>query len=97
MHALRSDEIGLGPYTANYWDLVVSDEEIVSATWNWAFMTNGFSEEMWEPFADWVSAEHPEDVSVMYTDASQTSQRMSQESVRLWEERTREYADEVGR
>jgi hypothetical protein len=97
MHALRSDEIGLGPYTDNYWDLTVRDGKIVSATESWAYLTNGFSKEMWEPFADWVSAEHPKDVAVMYTDGDQTSSRRSRESFRLWEKRTREYAEEVGR
>ena len=31
MHAYHSDEIGLGPYTDNYWDFVVRDGKITSA------------------------------------------------------------------
>jgi hypothetical protein len=91
MHALRSDEIGLGPYTGNYWRLTVRDGKIVSGQREIAFMTNGFSGQMWEPFAAWVRVEHPDDVLVMYTDESQGMQRVTEDSIRLWEQRTAEY------
>jgi hypothetical protein len=71
MDAGGSDEIGLGPYTGNYWRLTVRDGKIVSARRDIAFMTNGFSDQIWEPFAEWVSVEHPDDVLAMYTDESQ--------------------------
>ena len=54
-HAIRSDEIGLGPYTGNYWSLTVRDGKIVSAKQQIAYETNGFSKQAWEPFARWVS------------------------------------------
>lgn len=91
MHALRSDEIGLGPYTNNYWSLAVRDGKIVSAQREIAFMTNGFSDQMWEPFAAWVRVEHSDDVVAMYTDESQEIQRVTEDSNRLWEQRTAEY------
>jgi hypothetical protein len=92
LHAIRSDEIGRGPYTDNYWDLTIRDGEIISAEWSWAYRANGFSREMWEPFAEWVSTEYPEDAAVMYTDGTHTAQLLSDESIRLWDQHTREYA-----
>jgi hypothetical protein len=50
---------------------------------------------MWEPFADWVFAAHPEDLKVMYTGGG-TEVRLTEESIRLWEQRSREYADGAG-
>jgi hypothetical protein len=91
MDAGGSDEIGLGPYTGNYWRLTVRDGKIVSAERDVAFMTNGFSGQIWEPFAEWVSVEHPDDVMVMYTDVRQGMQRVTEDSIRLWERRTTEY------
>jgi hypothetical protein len=91
MDAVGSDEIGLGPYTGNYWRLTVRDGRIVSAERDVAFMTNGFSDQIWEPFAEWVSVEHPDDVLAMYTDHSQGMQRVNEDSIRLWERRTTEY------
>ena len=70
LHAIRSDEIGLGPYTGNSWDLTVRDGKVTSATVVWDFMANGFSKQVWEPFARWVSSTHPGDVAVMYPDGT---------------------------
>jgi hypothetical protein len=95
VHSLRSDEIGLGPYTDNYWDLTVRDGKIVSATESSAYLTNGFSEEMWEPFRDWVLATHPRDFDVMYCCGGDNF-RLTEESIRLWGRHTREYVKEVG-
>ncbi len=91
MDASGSDEIGLGPYPGNYWRLTVRDGKIVSARRDIAYMTNGFSDQIWEPFAEWVSVEHPDDVLAMYTDESQGMQRLTEDSIRLWERRTAEY------
>jgi hypothetical protein len=96
LHALRSDEIGRGPYTGNRWDLTVRAGKIVSASTTWAFMTNGFAREMWEPFANWVAAEHPNDIATMYEDPKGLAGSLrTEESVRLWEQRTREYVEHV--
>jgi hypothetical protein len=95
MHAIRSDEIGLGPYAGNNWHLTVRDGKVVSATQIIAFATNGFSNQMWEPFAAWVSHEHPDDVLAMYTDRRQEMMRVTEDSNRLWEQRTAEYVAAV--
>jgi hypothetical protein len=93
-HLLRSDEIGLGPFSGSSFLLTVRDGEIVGASKTWAIAE--FSPQMWEPFASWVSKTHPEDVAVMYEDESQSGVRLSSESSRLWERHTREYVEEVG-
>lgn len=90
-HAIRSDEIGLGPYSGSWLDIGVREGKIVLLSDNFEFTTNGFSTEMWEPFAIWVAATYPDDVTIMYTDASQTNQRLTEDSNLLWEQRSREY------
>jgi hypothetical protein len=91
-HGIRSDEMGLGPFSDNFWELTVRDGKIVSATNTIAFAMNGFSEQVWEPFAEWVATTYPDDVVRMYDSGSQTDFRLSEESIRLWEQRSREYA-----
>jgi hypothetical protein len=94
-HGLRSGEIGRGPFGGSSFDLFVHDGKIVRATQHWG--TEEFSPQMWEPFAGWVSTAHPKDAAVMYTDESHSNVRLTEESVRLWDARTREYVEEVGR
>lgn len=95
-HALRSEEIGLGPYSGNWLDLTVVDGKITSAFDHLETSSNGFSSEMWEPFAAWVAENHPDDVITMYGDPSQTAMELTDEAIALWEERTSEYVDVVG-
>jgi len=94
-HGLRSGEIGRGPFGGSSFDLFVRDGKIVRVTQDWGI--EKFSPQMWEPFAKWVSTAHPKDVAVMYTDESHSNVRLTEESVRLWDARTREYVEEVGR
>jgi hypothetical protein len=94
-HALRSDEIGRGPFAGGSFDLVVRDGRIVQASQYWEIAK--FSPQVWEPFANWVSTAHPKDAAVMYQDESHSNVRLTEESIRLWGLRTREYVEEVGR
>jgi limonene-1,2-epoxide hydrolase len=89
-HALRSDEIGLGPYGGSRFTFTVRDDAIVGVDMGLNFLET-FSAEMWEPFAAWVSRAHPEDAAVMYTDGSLTDYALTPASIRLWEQRSREY------
>jgi CubicO group peptidase (beta-lactamase class C family) len=92
-HLFGSDQLGLGPYAAgSTFDLTVEDGLIVTASQDYG--TVEFSPQMWEPFADWVSTTHPEDVAVMYTDGSQSGVRLSEESIRLWRRYVREYVED---
>lgn len=87
-HGLRSDEIGLGPYSG-WFDLTVRDGAIVQALLD--LDIGDFSSQMWEPFAEWVFTTHPEDAKVMYTDESLSNQRLTKKSMKLWEKRIVDY------
>jgi hypothetical protein len=92
---IRSNEMGLGPFHGSYWDIKVHDGQVVDALLYWE--TSEFSNQVWEPFARWVERTHPDDVTKMYTDGTQTDWRLSDESIRLWGERSREYVRQSGR
>ena len=94
-HALRSGEIGRGPFGGASFDLVIREGRIVHVAQNWEI--EEFSPQMWEPFAKWVSKAHPTDIAVMYLDENLTAVRLSEESIRLWERNTQRYVDEVKR
>jgi hypothetical protein len=87
-HAMSSDELGLGPYRGSYFDLTVRDGEVVRATGN--VEISEFSPQMWEPFVDWMDANHPADADVMYI-PTRNGARFTQESFRLWEQHIREH------
>jgi hypothetical protein len=86
-HAIRSDEIGLGPYPG-HWDLTVRDGRITDVSLHWEL--DEFSPQMWEPFRDWVAEKYPRDFEAMYVDRGGNFS-MTEESARLWEKRSREY------
>jgi hypothetical protein len=88
-HMFRSNEIGRGPFDGSYYNLTVRDGKIVQASV--AYDTELFSPQMWEPFLDWLRQTHPDDVAVMYEDETGSNYRLSPESIRLWEQRTRGY------
>ncbi|MDX1468402.1 MAG: hypothetical protein R3258_03590 [Acidimicrobiia bacterium] len=94
-HGIHSREMGLGPYEGSRIDVVVVDGEIVEAFIDFEYLQNGFSRQVWEPFAQWVVDNHPEDVDVMYTDESLGYQNLTEESITLWAMRTRQYADQA--
>lgn len=91
-HGLRSDEIARGPFTDSEFAITVRDSDIVEASWFWN--VEEFSRQMWDPFAAWVSKTYPEDVEAMYENG-QTDFRLSPESIRLWDRRSRQYVREV--
>jgi hypothetical protein len=93
-HALRSSEIGRGPFGGSSFELVVRDGKVVRARQIWEI--EKFSPQVWEPFANWVSKAHPKDAAVMYEDETHSGVRLTRKSIRLWELRTQEYVDEVG-
>lgn len=99
LQAIRSDEIGLGPYTDNVWRLTVRDGKIVSAQQEMPHSSNGFSTQVWAPFAAWVSIHHSDDVLTMYINYDDRStigtQRFTEDSNRLWEQRSAEYVAAV--
>ena len=94
-HLFGSDEIGRGPFSGGYFDLVVRDGEIVGAS-HW-LETERFAPQMWEPFRDWMSVTYPMDAAVMYQDESYSQEIASEESIPLWKQHIREYVKEVNR
>jgi hypothetical protein len=92
-HFLRSDEIGVGPFGDNYWDLTVRDGRIVSSHEEVSFMTNGMNE-MWTSFGNWVSAAYPEDAAVMFSDGISSAVH-SEESAQLWAQHSRDFVQAV--
>lgn len=98
-HAIRSDEIGLGPFHGSSWFITVRDGEVVRAVQEWEIKE--FSPQMWEPFAEWVYTTYPKDFAVMYTGGHdnfrRTNFRLSEESIRLWGRHSREYVKDLAR
>jgi hypothetical protein len=88
-HLMGSDELGLGPFTGSYYLFTVRDRLITQASVFWEIAE--FSPQVWEPFADWVSTTHPEDAAVMYQDETYSGQRLSVESIALWQRRVPDY------
>jgi hypothetical protein len=93
-NGLRSDEIGLGPYGDASVDLIVRDGKIVG-TGPGSGSTKEFSPQVWEPFAEWVSTTYPKDAAVMYDGGSLSNFDLTEESIRLWEQHTKEYVEMV--
>jgi hypothetical protein len=90
-HNLESYELGVGPFSGSYFDITVRDGQIVRASIYWEI--EEFSPQMWEPFAAWVSTTYPEDAAVMYEDDLYEGAQLTEDSIRLWERRSREYVD----
>jgi hypothetical protein len=90
-HAIRSGELGLGPYPGE-WTFAVRDGELAAVGLHWDYLES-FSPEVWEPFRSWVYTNHRQAFDVMYIPDG-TNFRLTEESARLWEKYTREYVEE---
>jgi hypothetical protein len=96
-HALHSEQLGRGPYSGNVFFFTIRDGKVVTADQELEYGANGFSTQMWEPFAAWVAQAHPRDAAVMYADwPSQEEQSLTTRSIALWERHSAEYVDEKG-
>ena len=87
---LGSKELGLGPYDGSTYVISVQDGLVVAASDQFAYTTNGYSGEIWEPFTAWVARHYPQHVDVMYTDGGGT-QATTDESIRLWHQHLIQY------
>jgi len=92
-HNFGSDRIGRGPFTGSSWDLTVRDGQIVSGDQYCEIAQ--FSPQMWEPFATWVSKTYPKDAAVMYADETLGDFVLTQRSIDLWEQHTKDYVKAV--
>ena len=93
-HALGSDQIGRGPYDGSF-VFTVRDGVIIHAAIPPGISTK-FDRQMLEPFADWVHSTYPKDAGVMFIDGTLAA-RFSPESIRLWEQHTRDYVEAMQR
>ena len=87
---LGSKELGLGPYDGSTYLITVQDGLVVAASDQFAYATNGYSGEIWEPFTAWVTENYPQDVDVMYTDGGGT-QATTDKSIALWHQHLIQY------
>ena len=80
---LGSRELGLGPYDQNYFTVTVDDASgmitRVSSSWRDA----DFSREVTDPFSEWATSTHPDEVEVM-TEVDRPA--LTPESLALWEQ-----------
>jgi hypothetical protein len=90
LHGLGSELVGAGPYAGTY-DIAVQDGVVTSAADDFPFNANGFSDNSWEPFADYVARTHPDDVATMYKSAARTEAQTGARSRDLWERYLAEY------
>ena len=91
-HSLRSDELGLDPFSGNYFNLTVRDGQIVRASNDGD--AERFSPEVWEPFSYWMEANHPDDAAIIFsptTAGGEMGVRLTEEAIPLWEQDTQEY------
>lgn len=94
-HGVRSNERGLPPFEGSSYRIVVGAEgQITSFTETIEYQDNDFNDLVWEPFYEWLTANHPDDVDVMYTDTG-SGYSVTDESIALWERRSREYVSAV--
>jgi hypothetical protein len=92
-HGFGSDELGFGPYTGQSWVITVRDGHVVRARTEWNNIEH-MIQEVVEPFGQWMQANHPDDVAVMYIDGNPTDFQISEASSQLWEQRLDEYIAE---
>ena len=92
-HLFGSHELGLGPFEGSTFTVTVADGSIVNASMEWGI--DEFSVQVWNPFADWVSTNHPADAAVMYTDQTHSGVSVTEDAVPLWDRRIDEYLREV--
>jgi hypothetical protein len=94
--ALGSDDLQLGPFVGNTFDFTVENGQITAATMSIP-ETNGFTETVWNPFAEWVAEHHPQDGALMYADwPATTTPAMGKRSATLWAEHVAEYVEAAG-
>lgn len=82
----------LAPDSSSRFTIEVRDGLIVSAMLSYGPTTSG--NQSYTAFGEWVRDTHPEDAAVMFV--YDTAPALTEESIQLWEQYTREYVREVG-
>jgi hypothetical protein len=94
-HFLRSHAVGLGPFEGGSFDLTVRDGRVVRASVN--LFVGGISQQIWEPFAEWVATRHPGDAAIMYVDETYSGVRLTVDSIGTWERLSHAYVTRLRR
>ena len=89
-HNLRSEQLGLGPFGNNNVNLVVGDEGVRSFQVGDNSANNG-DEQLYHQIGTWVRQEHPGEWR--FLDSPDVGPAEMPRWVRLWQQRTQEYAD----
>jgi hypothetical protein len=66
VHALGSEQLGLGPFTNNQFLMTVQGGKIIESEMLFDWPNNGFNVQMWEPFVAWVTKHYPKDIPAMF-------------------------------
>jgi hypothetical protein len=89
---MRSGDLGLGPYTGSHVQLTFGPRRITQVNIDHETDTNGWSAQMWMPFAAWVDRFHRSDGPRMYPDWPQQHHwPTTDRAIRLWSLRTRQF------
>ena len=93
-NSIHSDELGFAPFEGSHYRVVVGDDARISSYQDELdFDRNRFSAEVYEPFIAWMEANNPEDIAAMHVDGEVGNHAITDESIALWERRTREYVE----
>jgi hypothetical protein len=87
-HALGSEGVREQPYVGSF-TFDFRDGMIASVDQSW--LTPEFSDDVWKPIAQWVEANYPGDIPVMYTNSNMSFPRLTDQSIALWVLRVNEY------
>jgi hypothetical protein len=97
---IDAEELGRGPFTGSTFVFVVRDGRIAIANGNWNL--DQYASQVRAPFAEWLAATYPRDFEVMYGSIPprpagfrEVHYRLTEESIRLFRLRTREYVKAV--
>jgi hypothetical protein len=89
---MRSGELRLGPYTGSTFEITTRNGRVTHVNMYHATDANGFSTQMWSPFATWIDTFHHRDGAKMYPDwPRQGHWPATDQAIRLWSERTRQF------
>jgi hypothetical protein len=92
---LGSSQLGLGPYDGSYFEVVTKAGRVTLAFMHFEYH-NGFSSQVWSPFASWMNRTHPLDARQMYPDWPLDSQwGYTDRALQLWSRRTHDYVRHV--
>ncbi len=89
VHALGSEQLGLGPFGNNQFLVMVRDGKIVESQINFTYATNGFNIQVWEPFVAWVTLHYPKDIPRMIDGANNALTDAT--SIELWHKHIADY------